>query len=208
MIRLVADPDGLLVADISARLPGRGIWIQSSGAVLAEAIEDGALARSASHGLKRRIAANGALSALTENIESSLQRQCLSLLGLARGAGGAILGFEKVARALKSGNVGVLVIASDASDDSQSKIEALARASTTPLSVVDVFDRCQLGDAIGAENAVFVALTKGGITDRFLDEALRLVAFRGKALRAILPTEMTGRGNVAPAHDVPGDLEH
>ena len=39
LIRFVADPDGAIVPDLARRLPGRGVWVKASKAVVAQAVD-------------------------------------------------------------------------------------------------------------------------------------------------------------------------
>src|ERR1700722_14265914 len=45
LIRFVADPDGKIVPDVAARLPGRGAWVTASRAAITQAVEKKLFAR-------------------------------------------------------------------------------------------------------------------------------------------------------------------
>ncbi|MGL1180861.1 hypothetical protein ACSTLD_24360, partial [Vibrio parahaemolyticus] len=54
---------------------------------------------------------------LAETVEALLERRCLNLIGLARRAGQAVAGFEKVREALQHGRVALLLAAADGAAD-------------------------------------------------------------------------------------------
>src|SRR5690606_33258024 len=106
LLRLVVGPDGVLVPDIEARLPGRGMWITPRRAILEEARRRGLFARAA----RRPVTVP---EDLADRVEAGLARRCIELLGLARRAGQAVAGFEKVRSEIEKGRVGLLVEAAD-----------------------------------------------------------------------------------------------
>ena len=69
-------------------------------------------------------------------LETLLKRRCLETIGLARRAGIAVAGFEKVREALKHGKAGVLLAASDGAEDGRAKVRGLAGDAP----VIDLFD--------------------------------------------------------------------
>lgn len=118
-------------------------------------------------------------------LEALLVRRCLDTLSLARRAGQAVCGFEKVRAALKEGGVAVLVQASDGGDDGRSKLVAVARAVAPRLPVVELFDAAQQGVPFGRDQAVHVALAPGGLAQRFCRDAVRLAGFRCSGIRLV-----------------------
>ena len=73
---------------------------------------------------------------LPDLVETLLKRRCLETIGLARRAGIAVAGFEKVREALKHGKAGVLLAASDGAEDGRAKVRGLAGDAP----VIDLFD--------------------------------------------------------------------
>lgn len=174
LVRLVIAPDGSVIPDIEGRLPGRGLWITPSRQVIAEAIRRGAFAKAA----KRQVTVPADLA---ERIEAGLARRCLDLLGLARRAGQATAGFEKVRNQLREGKVALLIEAADGAADGRRKIAELAAAvagQDAAPPVVAVLDAAELAAALGRETAVHVALAPGRLAERFRDEAARLQGMR------------------------------
>ena len=168
MVRLAVAPGGLLVPDIEERLPGRGLWIASRRDIVERAVTKRLLARAA--GAETTVPPD-----LADRIQALLARRCLDLLGLARRAGQAVAGFEKVKAALERGDVALLLQAADGSPEQRAKLRP--RSGATP--VVALFSGAELAEALGREVAVHVAVLPGGIADRLARDCARLAGFRG-----------------------------
>ena len=167
-LRFVVSPDGDLAPDFTGKLPGRGAWLTPERALLEAALKKGAFARSFRAGVK-------APADLAATVEAGLARQALSALGLARRAGEAVTGFEKVRAALEGGTAAVLVNAADGGEDGRRKLANAAGDAT----VVALFTEAELAAALGRdEPTVHVALKAGPGAQRFLKEARRLEGFR------------------------------
>lgn len=172
LLRLVVAPDGAVVPDIEGRLPGRGLWITPSREAIGEALRKKLIARAA----RRQVEVPADLA---DRIEAGLLRRCLDLLGLARRAGQAVTGYEKVRARLKDGGAGLLIGAVDASEDGRGKLRGLAAATSGgQLPVVEALSAAELGAALGRENTVHVVLAPGRLAQRFRDEAARLAGMR------------------------------
>lgn len=167
LLRFVVAPDGAVVADVDGRLPGRGLWLRSRRDMVRTACAGNLFAK-ASRG--RATAA----ADLAERVDDLLTRRCLDLLGLARRAGQAAVGFEKARAWLRTGKAGVLLAAADGAEGGRAKLRALASG----VAVLDVFSGVQLGAALGRESAGHVAVAPGRLAERLVREAGRLVAFR------------------------------
>ncbi len=167
LIRFVVAPDGRILPDLKGELPGRGLWVAAEREALEKACSPGRFARAA----RRDVVVP---EDLIERVERGLQRRCLDLLGLARRAGGVAAGFEKVQAMLRAGKAGVLLQAADASAQGRDKLRALARAVSPGVAEIDLFSAEQLGQALGRDGVVHVALEPGAIADRLILEAGRL----------------------------------
>ncbi|MGY9004586.1 MAG: RNA-binding protein [Alphaproteobacteria bacterium] len=182
MIRFVPGPDfgskhGVVV-DLDERLPGRGLWIMARHDVLAEAA-------SGRH-FSRVLGAPVEISPdLTEQVESGLVSRVGSLIGMARRAGRAMAGFEKVRGALKSGEVRILLAASDGAADGRAKLRALA--GDTPIAVA--LDASELGKIFGRDGTVHGAITDVRLAKRIRRESARLAGLR-PGLETELGTEL------------------
>lgn len=168
MIRFVVGPDEKIVPDIAGRLPGRGLWLSARADVVNKAVARNIFPRAA----RKRVQVPGNLA---EQVELLLLGRLIQTLGLARRAGAAISGFDKVKMALKSGQGGVVFAASDGGADGKNKLEALAGGR----SVVALLNRTELGRAFGREDAVHALALKGAFTKKLLADSGRLAGFRG-----------------------------
>src|SRR3990170_3321014 len=102
LLRFVVGPGDELVPDLEGRLPGRGLWLTPRRDIVAAAGAKNLFAKAA----RRRVVVSPDLA---ERVEALLLRRCLDLLGLARGAGQAVAGFEQVRAWLLARRGGVLL---------------------------------------------------------------------------------------------------
>lgn len=167
LLRFVVSPDGAVVPDMDRRLPGRGIWLSPSRDVVNTAVTKRLFAKAA----RRAVTVPGDLA---DVVHALMVRRCLDALSLARRAGQAVCGFEKVKAELKAGRAAVLIEARDAGHDGTGKMRALAPA----IPVVEVFDAAELGVPFGRDQAVHVAVAPGGLARRLVQEAGLLTGFR------------------------------
>ena len=166
MVRFVVGPDGEIVADVDERLPGRGFWLSADRDMLMKASAKHMFAKAARRSV--RVPDNFA-----DQVEGALVRRCLNLVGLARRAGQAVIGYEKSREWLDSGRAGIVVAASDGSAASRAKLEALA--SSAPIAVLRADE---LGAAAGRDRAVHMVVSPGRLADSLKREAGRLAGFR------------------------------
>ena len=166
LIRFVTSPDGVVVPDILEKLPGRGYYVTSDLYVLEEAV-------------KRKVFARGAKTQVTvpdsliSEIDRQLARRVVDLVSIARKAGRAVTGFEKVKGWLAEGRAKVLLQASDGSERGKGKL-------WTPEG--GRFFGCltaqELGLAFGRGHAIHCALSGGKLSERVVNEAARLRGLR------------------------------
>jgi uncharacterized protein len=173
MVRFVVGPNGEIVADVAERLPGRGFWLSADRDVLMKAGAKHMFAKAARRAVR-------VPDDLVDQVEGALVRRCLSLVGLARRAGQAVVGYEKAREWLKSGRNGVVVAAIDGSAGGRAKLEALA--SGAPIAVLRADE---LGAAAGRDRAVHIVLSPGRLADSLKREAGRLAGFRRADVRAV-----------------------
>jgi predicted RNA-binding protein YlxR (DUF448 family) len=168
LLRFVVGPGDEVVPDIERRLPGRGIWLSPRRDVVNTAVAKRAFSRAA----RRPVTAPADLA---DRVEGLLARRALEALALARRAGQAVCGFEKVKAALVAGTVAVLVEARDGSDAGLAKLGPKAGQ----VRLVRLFDAADLGVIFGRDHAVHVGLSAGGLADRVAELAGLLAGFRG-----------------------------
>lgn len=178
LIRFVLSPDGAVVPDLERRLPGRGVWVGCDRRLVEKAVKANTFAKS----LKTRAEASADLA---ERVDALMVKRLAGTLSLANKAGLAISGFEKVSAALDKGPVAVVLHGAEASADGRSKIDrkfkAIQGSRGIAAPIVDVLTIDQMGLAIGRGSVVHAALTPGGLSDRFLEEAERLMRYRSSA---------------------------
>ncbi len=172
LIRFAVSPDGVLVPDVAAELPGRGIWVTANTDALAKVIAGKGFTRAA----RRQIAVPPDLA---EMVAALLLRRTMQMLGFARKAGDAICGREKVEAQARSGKIGVLIAASDGAEDGKSRLQRLAQAVSPDIICVGWLSAAELSLAFGRDNVIHAAITQGRLSDRFRAEAVRLRGFRG-----------------------------
>lgn len=170
LIRFVAGPDGAIVPDIAAKLPGRGAWVTADAEHVALAIKRGRLAR-ALDGAK-------ADDGLIADVEALLVRKALSLLGLARRAGDLAVGMDAVRIGLKAQRPAWRIEATDGSADGRSKLDRLAHGKWGGVPVAGCFPAEQLGQALGRDHVVHAALAESSQSRAFGETMGKLSGFR------------------------------
>lgn len=184
MIRFVVGPDGVVVPDIAARLPGRGAWVAANRAALRQALKKKGFGRA----FRGRGRAEESLPAL---VEALLEKDALGALALANKAGQVVTGNAKVVEALQAAaprpglrqvRVAALMHAADAAADGMAKLDALARrvgeAAGQEIAHVVAFPGAQLDLALGRANVVHAALLAHPTSAGFLARVRRLEGWR------------------------------
>ena len=172
LVRFVIGPDGAVVPDVEAKLPGRGMWVSAGRTAIAKAVAKNLFSKAA------KAPANAA-AALPEQTESRLADRMLGLLGLARRAGELFLGFDQVEKALRGQNPPPLIVeAAEAAADGRRKLQAAATAKGHVPFVIGCLSSAELSLALKRENVVHAALKPGRIAERLIFEAMRLEGFR------------------------------
>ena len=170
LVRFARAPDGVVVPDLAARLPGRGVWVTCSRAVLADAIKRKAFAR----GFEEDCMVP---EGLADMISALLRKQAVNSLSLARKAGEAVQGFTKVDEALRKGPVRLLLHAQGAAADGRAKLDRLCGAATV---VSESFRSDELDLAFGRENVVHAAVAAGGLAEKLVVLLQRMASFEGE----------------------------
>ncbi len=178
MLRFVVGPDSSIVPDIDECLPGRGIWLSADASSVGLAIKKGVFSRAA----KKKVSVNPALA---DVIEQLLVKKCVNTLGLARKAGSAVCGFDKVDALIAAKRPALLLEASDGAKDGRRKLVGRAKRheqdKQSAIPVIDWLKSDELGLAFGRGSVIHAALTEHGISDRLLRDCHRLNGFRVKA---------------------------
>lgn len=173
LIRFGLGPDGQVVPDILGRLPGRGFWVSADRRALQTVIDRKAFARVA----RQQVSLPEDLIGMVDRM---LADRVVSLIALARKAGEAIAGYEKVKGWLETGDAAVLLQASDGSGRGKSRLRPPEPVEKGQETYIEALTGAELGLAFGRDHVIHAALTEGGLTDRILDEAKRLAGLRSK----------------------------
>lgn len=172
LVRFVVSPDGEVVPDIGAILPGRGIWVEASAKALAAALKKNLFARAAKAQVK--VAAD-----IAANVERQLVARMQADLGMARRSGQLLLGFDTVTGEIKSQSAPALLIeASDGAADGKRKVFAAAHARGLKIETIECLTSRELGVAVGRENVIHAALKSGRLQERLRFDGKRLSGFR------------------------------
>ncbi|MDF0595833.1 RNA-binding protein [Psychromarinibacter halotolerans] len=167
LIRFVVGPDGQIVPDVLEKLPGRGIWVKSDRSALDQAVKKRLFARAARQAVT-------VPDSLADEVERQITQRVIDLIAMARKAGRAVAGYEKVKSWLDTGEAHVLIQATDGSERGKSKL----KAPDGEDSFVGELSAQELGLAFGREHVIHGALATGGLTRRVVEEAARLSGLR------------------------------
>jgi predicted RNA-binding protein YlxR (DUF448 family) len=170
MLRFVVGPEQQLVFDVSATLPGRGLWLSASGDVINEAVKRGVFSRAAKSAVK--VPAD-----LRARVMVSLRQRILDFCALARRSGNAISGFEKAQEWLATGRAGLVLQAADGSPDERARF-----VGGRDVAVVSILNAAELGRIFGREHAVHVAVAPGRLAAALQIDVLRLAGVAGEIL--------------------------
>ncbi|MEZ5898411.1 MAG: RNA-binding protein [Hyphomicrobiaceae bacterium] len=188
LIRFVAAPDGTIVPDIDRRLPGRGVWLTATHETVEKAVKTKVFSR----GMKANVSA---AEDLADRIEQLLVRRVSETLALANKAGLISAGFQQVESALEKGTVAVVVHGAEAALDGCQKLDRKFRAIQKNFGrdapIVTALTVNEISLAMGRPSVVHAALIPGGLTERFLREAERLVRYRTSSAAPELPVSTT-----------------
>jgi uncharacterized protein len=170
LLRFVAGPEAVLTPDIRAKLPGRGVWVTCSRALVEQAVRRKAFARS----LKAEVVVPADIADQVGRLLAADMRQSFAM---ANKAGLVVTGFAKVEAAVASGSAIAVVTARDGAADGRRKmgqvVARLAAAGGGEIPHLDVLSVEELDLALGRENAIHAALLAGPASDAFLQRCLR-----------------------------------
>lgn len=192
MIRFVLGPGEAVVPDLRRKLPGRGVWVTASGALVAEAVKKHAFDR----GFKKKTATPENLAA---DVDALLTTDCLQSLSIANKAGMVVAGFGKVEEAIAGGSLAGLIHASDGGADGVRKLGQCLRRQFGEGNVrprIGLFRSDQLDLALGRANVIHAALLSGAASEAFLARCAKLAMYRAVEQDAAAPDQ--GSDSEAP----------
>jgi hypothetical protein len=177
LIRFVVAPTGEVVADLKRKLPGRGLWISASRAVVTEAVRRHLFGK----GFKREVKV---APTLAQDTEALLVRGAVEALAMAAKAGAVVSGFTRVEGALQQHEAAALLHAADGAADGIRKLDAIARQNvgfateSRDFPILTVLTSAELDLALGRSNVIHAALLAGSAGHTFLSRCQTLVRYR------------------------------
>ena len=171
MIRFVRSPDGIAVPDVAGKLPGRGAWVKADRKSVEEAEKRGSFSRA----FKQQTPSGPGLADL---VEQQLLQRCLNYLSLCRKAGDVVIGFDQVRAYLRNQAPGILLEASDGSEDGRNKVHFLAKAMYDTPRTAGALSSAELGMAFGRDRVIHALLQQGALCKAFETAYRRLTGFR------------------------------
>jgi ribosomal protein L7Ae-like RNA K-turn-binding protein len=147
------------------------LWLTPRREILESAIARRLFARSA----RRSVAVPPGLA---DRVENMLVQRCCEMIGLARRAGLAIAGVEKVREAVRTEKAGLLILALDGAEGGRRKMRSLGHE----LPVVMVLTAAEMGAIFGRDHVVNVAIGGGTLSGRVIGVAEKIAGFRPEAL--------------------------
>ena len=171
LIRFCVGPGAALVPDVLGKLPGRGIYVSADRSALALAVKKNLFTRATRQPVK-------VPDGLPDLVETLILRRVIDTISLARKAGDAVMGYEKVKDWLAKGTAVTLIQASDGSERGKTKLNAPEGKG----GFIGVLTAEEIGLAFGRDRAIHAALAAGGLRTRVVEEAARLTGLRLQAV--------------------------
>ena len=169
LVRFVVGPDDTVFPDLAGKLPGRGIYVTAERGALEKAVAK----RMFSKGAKKQVSVPEDLVA---TVEAGLLRRLQDAIAMARKAGQAVSGYEKVRTMLDRGEARVLLQASDGSQRGKGKLSTPEGGKWIGFLTAD-----ELGLAFGRDRTIHASVAAGTLARRIVEEAARLKGIRHSA---------------------------
>jgi predicted RNA-binding protein YlxR (DUF448 family) len=172
LMRFVVGPDGAVVPDIRASLPGRGVWVTATAEAVGLAVTRRAFVR----GFKREVRVPLDLPA---QVDALLVDRAREALAIANKAGDVVTGFAKVEAAVSGRKPLALIHAIEARADGAEKLDRRYRASAgDDALILRIFTGEELDLAFGRSNVVHAALDRGPAARACLNRIRTLLRYR------------------------------
>lgn len=165
LIRFVVSPQGEIFPDLTGKLPGAMTWVKAERELIQKAIWRNSFATA----LRQTVTIP---PNLLELLEHNLSQYALQTLSIAKRAGELSFGFTKSDESLRSGGIGVYVVARDVSENGREKLERLAMHQSIP--VLDLWSCAELSAALGADNIHHVTVKKGALAQKLIETGCKL----------------------------------
>lgn len=178
MIRFVADPQGLIVADLKGQLPGRGCWVTAERTFVQRAVDRNLFARA----LKSKV---DVPVNLVSGIDALLVSALTGMMSLARKAGQLVVGATKADAAVRSGQAIAVLHASDAASDGVRKIDqarhAVAAAGGDQIAAFQLLSADEMAVLSAGGQVIHLAVLAGQAGEGVVKRAKMLDRFRNGA---------------------------
>ena len=158
MIRFVIGPDHTVVPDLSENLPGHGLWVTATPEAIQHAVKKNLFAKAAKE------TAHPAAD-LVDTVTTLLRKRCLQFLGLAKGAGIAVLGEAQTEAALRANKLSLFLHAPDATRVLDNR---------NSIAECEMLSRDEMGAAFGYDQIVYAGIAAHKLTDKLKLELNRL----------------------------------
>jgi predicted RNA-binding protein YlxR (DUF448 family) len=198
MIRFVIAPDGAVIADLTEKLPGRGIWLSASRDAVSIAVKRKLFSRAA----RCQVSVS---EGFADQLEAALVDRAVAAVGMARRSGLVVAGNAKVEAALRQGQVVLRLEALDGSAEGRRKLDNLSPG----VPVLEALTTAELARAFDRERTAHAAVFRGkgiqggpGLATRLTREFERLAGFRSDFGGAGL--EKTAERCIEPTADMIG----
>jgi predicted RNA-binding protein YlxR (DUF448 family) len=177
LIRFALAPDGAVIPDVAAKLPGRGAWVSADRASVETAARKQMFARAFKCEAR-------APDTLADQTEALLVRRCLDQLGLMRRAGAVAVGATQVESAIRGKPALIVIEAEDGAEEGREKLMSLHIGLwSAPAAAVGCFKAADLGVALGRDRVIHACLLQERLATGWAADIGRLAGFR-----AIVPS--------------------
>ncbi|MEX3011256.1 RNA-binding protein [Hoeflea sp. TYP-13] len=178
MIRFVADPQGVVVPDLKAQLPGRGCWVTADRRLVRQAMKKNLFARA----LKAKVTVPVELDA---TVDALLVSALTGMIALARKAGQMVAGSGKVDAAVRSGQALAVFHSTDAAADGVRKIDqarhAWAASGGDEISSFRLLSGEEMAIVMAGGNTIHLAALAGQAGEGVVKRARMLDRYRNRA---------------------------
>lgn len=170
LLRFVVSPDGELVVDVKASLPGRGAWFHPRRACLDRLVAKPSM-------LKRALKVDSINTGpgLCQVVQAAVLRGLSSGLSIAAASGGLVGGHDRLVDALKRGEINVVALADGASARTLASIRLAADGAAVRCVPIPL-DPCALGALTGRPKLAAVGVLPQGPTKLLRRNLARLTA--------------------------------
>lgn len=180
MLRFVCSDTNHIFLDIYGKLPGRGAWVLAERDIVKEAIKTKAFARS----FKRPVIVDDILPDITDDL---LRKSALSMLNMARKAGGVINGGMQIEKAIKNPRLFLILHSENAAQDGKRKIANACKCrkglNLSNVLNLTLFTSENLSQVFGNKCVMHIGLFDSPIAKNFLCKAKKLQSYRDGTIR-------------------------